>query len=133
MISSSRLATDRSVGETATDGNEIDKLGREWLGECVAEMELLVPWLEVEALRDLAEDSSCESDTDCESDLTAVRLGIRLSTSQVHTSSGATRTRPRCGKKGACLTHSTAPDPLTAASSAGRERSHLFPAVSVAR
>jgi hypothetical protein len=33
-------------------------------------MELLVPWLEeVEALRDLAEDSSCDSDCDNESDL----------------------------------------------------------------
>lgn len=32
-------------------------------------MELLVPWLEVECLRDLAEESSCESDCECESDL----------------------------------------------------------------
>jgi hypothetical protein len=33
------------------------------------DMELLVPWLEIEALRDLAEDSSCDNDCDCESDL----------------------------------------------------------------
>ena len=33
------------------------------------ETELLVPWLEIEALRDLAEDSSCESDKECETDL----------------------------------------------------------------
>ena len=72
MISSSRLATDRSVGETATDGKDIERFGRECPGDC--EIELLVPWLDVEALRDLAEDSSCESDTDCESDLTAVSL-----------------------------------------------------------
>ena len=59
-------------------------------------------------MRDLAEDSSCDSDTDCESDLAAVLLGIRLSISELHTSSGATLTRPRCGKKGAYWTRSTA-------------------------
>ena len=45
----------------------MERLGRE--REWERETELLVPWLEVEALRDLADDSSCESDTDCCSDL----------------------------------------------------------------
>ena len=101
------------MGETATDGREMDKLGREWFGD--SERELLVPWLEVEALRDLAEESSCESETDCDSDLTAVLLGRRLSTFQLHTSNGATPTRPRSGKKGACHLRSTAPGLLTSA------------------
>jgi len=45
-------------------GTEIERFGREekeFEGEC--EMGLLLPWLlEKEALRDLAENSSCESD-----------------------------------------------------------------------
>lgn len=45
---------------------ELDERG---LGGFVRETELLVPWLEIEALRDLADDSSCESDKDCETDL----------------------------------------------------------------
>ena len=52
-------------------GTEIDRFGweeKELEGEC--EMGLLLPWLlEKEGLRDLAKDSSCESDCDCESDL----------------------------------------------------------------
>ena len=61
MISCSRLCTERSFGLTRSDND-----GRD-LGE--SETELLVPWLDVDTLRDLAEDSSCESDKDCESDL----------------------------------------------------------------
>ena len=98
----------------------MDKLGREWFGD--SERELLVPWLEVEALRDLAEESSCESETDCDSDLTAVLLGRRLSTFQLHTSNGATPTRPRSGKKAACQMRLTAPGLLTSASAAGRAK-----------
>ena len=61
LISASKLCTDRSFWVTLRD-NE----GRE--GEDI-EMELVVPWLEIEALRDLADDSSCESDKDCDTDL----------------------------------------------------------------
>lgn len=44
---------------------EMDRLGRcegEW------ETELLVPWLDIEVLRDRADDNSCESDSDCDND-----------------------------------------------------------------
>ncbi len=68
MISDSRLATERSLDP----GREIERLGRglakgallecEFDGEC----ELLV---EKEALRERADDNSCESESDCESDL----------------------------------------------------------------
>ena len=51
-------------GRLAGCGAEIERFGREekeFEGEC--EMRLLLPWpLEKEALRDLAENSSCESD-----------------------------------------------------------------------
>ena len=50
-----------------TAERDMERLGRE--REWERETELLVPWLEVEALRDLADESSCESDTDCCSDL----------------------------------------------------------------
>ena len=50
----------------------------ERLGRCIRELadwelarewELLVPWLEKEVLRVCTEESSCDSDKDCESDL----------------------------------------------------------------
>jgi len=51
-------------GKPTGCGTEIERFGREEKeleGEC--EMGLLLPWLlEKEALRDLAENSSCESD-----------------------------------------------------------------------
>src|SRR6267154_1608532 len=42
---------------------DMDKFGR-CDGEC--ETELLLPWLDTEASRDLAEESSCESESDCD-------------------------------------------------------------------
>jgi hypothetical protein len=57
----------------------MERLGREfsiWLRvdveyECEldGECELLVPWLEKDVLRECTDDSSCDSDCDCESDL----------------------------------------------------------------
>lgn len=61
IISCSKLCTDLSLGLTLRDNAGREKEDRE--------TELLVLWLEIEALRDLAEDSSCESETDCETDL----------------------------------------------------------------
>jgi hypothetical protein len=46
------------------EGRESERLGR-W-GDCVG---LLVPWLEKEVLRERADDNSCDSETDWESDL----------------------------------------------------------------
>jgi hypothetical protein len=58
-------------------------------------MELLVPWLEVECLRDLAEDSSCESDCECESDLLKRLLAYLFKCRRTQrTSNGAILTRP---------------------------------------
>jgi hypothetical protein len=45
-------------------GREIERLGR--CGDCVG---LLVPWLENDVLRERADDNSCDSETDWESDL----------------------------------------------------------------
>jgi hypothetical protein len=64
MISFSRLAADRSWEETLTEGREIERLGL--CGDLVG---LLVPWLEKEVLRERADDNSCDSETDWESDL----------------------------------------------------------------
>jgi hypothetical protein len=64
MISFSRLAADRSWDETVREGREIERLGR--CGDCVG---LLVPWLEKDVLRERADDNSCDSETDWESDL----------------------------------------------------------------
>ena len=64
IISFSRLAADRSFEEMLRAGSEIERVGR--CGDCAG---LLVPWLEKEALRERAEDNSCDSETDWESDL----------------------------------------------------------------
>jgi len=64
MISFSRLTADRSWDEMVREGRESERLGR-W-GDCVG---LLVPWLEKEVLRERADDNSCDSETDWESDL----------------------------------------------------------------
>lgn len=66
-----------------TAERETDRLGRE--REWEREIELVVSWLEEETLRDLADDSSCDSDTDCCSDLmghTAVNSLISWSVNQ---------------------------------------------------
>lgn len=63
MISFSRLGTERSVGLTVSEGREMERLGRSALViELVGECALLVPVLDKEALRERAEESSCESD-----------------------------------------------------------------------
>jgi len=64
MISFSRLAADRSWEETLREGREIERLGL-----CGDRVGLLVPWLEKEVLRERADDNSCDSETDWESDL----------------------------------------------------------------
>jgi len=47
-------------------GSEMERVGR--CGDCAG---LLVPWLEKEALRECAEDNSCDSETDWDSDLSS--------------------------------------------------------------
>jgi hypothetical protein len=69
MISFSRLAADRSWEETLREGREIERLGR-----CGDRVGLLVPWLEKEVLRERADDNSCDSETDWESDLPSSQL-----------------------------------------------------------
>ena len=64
VISFSRLAADHSFGETLRVGREIERVGR--CGDCAG---LLIPWLEKEALRERAEDNSCDSETGWKSDL----------------------------------------------------------------
>lgn len=92
MISFSRLCTDLSFGPARgeVDGTEIDKFGRGWPtqaaagsdaefdGECCEMEPLPVPWLEIEGLRERADESSCESDCDCESDLWEVSTGYAI-------------------------------------------------------
>jgi hypothetical protein len=69
MISFSRLAADRSWEETLREGRESERLGR-----CGDRAGLLVPWLEKEVLRERADDNSCDSETDWESDLPSNQL-----------------------------------------------------------
>ena len=77
MISFSKLDADRSLVPADRVGIEMERLGRcirepaDW--ELAREWELLVPWLEKEVLRVCTEESSCDSDKDCESDLELVR------------------------------------------------------------
>lgn len=68
--------TERSPEEMLrVPGRDIERFGREYdgEGECAlrgeCEMELLAPWLEKEVLRERAEESSCDSERDCDSDL----------------------------------------------------------------
>jgi len=63
MISLSRLAADRSLEETLREGREIERLGL-----CGDRVGLLVPWLEKDVLRERADDNSCDSETDWESE-----------------------------------------------------------------
>lgn len=74
MISFSRLDTERSLVVGERLGIEMERFGRRLRVLCAdweldLEWELLVPWLEKEALRVCTEESSCESDCDCDSDL----------------------------------------------------------------